>query len=87
MHGSRSDCLYVEMQIELKCEYKSLTMREKMGSFEVYGIICEILASYVFRYLFDKDTYRNDMEVNSHLLQTVPLCEISCISKNQIPIS
>lgn len=75
------------MQIELKCEYKSLTMREKMSSFEVYGIICEILASYVLRYLFDKDTYRNDMEVNSHLLQTVPLCEISCISKNQIPIS
>lgn len=41
----------------------------------------------VLHYLFDKDTYRNDMEVNSHLLQTVPLCEISCISKNQIPIS
>lgn len=39
-----ADCLYVEMQIELKCEYKSLTMTEKMG-FEVYGIICEILAS------------------------------------------
>lgn len=40
-----ADCLYVEMQIELKCEYKSLTMRETMGSFEVYGVICEILAS------------------------------------------
>lgn len=51
MHGSRSDCLYVEMQIELKCEYKSLTMREKMG-FEVYGIICEILASYVFSVIY-----------------------------------
>lgn len=30
-------CRYVEMQIELKCENKCLTLREKMSSFEVYG--------------------------------------------------
>lgn len=30
-------CRYVEMQIELKCENKCLTLREKTSSFEVYG--------------------------------------------------